>query len=107
MKIIVLLLPFISDTLYNRALKDIFRLAGLNRIVTRLNPVTRLPEQKRLYELASSHMARRTFVGVLHSKNVKNEVISSMTGHSPNSRSYTRYRTVVQELKVDAINTCL
>lgn len=102
-----LLLPFISDTLYNRALKDIFRLAGLNRIVTRLNPVTRLPEQKRLYELASSHMARRTFVGVLHSKNVKNEVISSMTGHSPNSRSYTRYRTVVQELKVDAINTCL
>ena len=35
-------------------------------MVTILNPTTRRQEQKKLYEVASSHMARRTFVGNLY-----------------------------------------
>lgn len=101
------LFPFISDAKYNKVIKAFFRLAGLNRIVTRLNSVTRLPEQKRLYEIASSHMARRTFVGVLYKNEVKDQVISSMIGQSPNSRSYIRYRTIDKEIKVRAIQSFL
>lgn len=62
------LLPFISEQKYNQAIKEAFRLAGLNRIVTVLNPLTREPEQKYLYEVATTHTARRTFIGNMYKR---------------------------------------
>ncbi|MEL7586604.1 MAG: phage integrase SAM-like domain-containing protein [Prolixibacteraceae bacterium] len=100
------LLPFITGQKYNVYLKELFELAGLTRIVTRLNPLTREEEQVRLCDIASSHMARRTFVGTLHKK-VKDSVISSMTGHAPNSRAFTRYYDIDEESKVDAVTNFL
>lgn len=100
------LMPFIVKSKYDEYLKEVFRLAELDRIVTRLNPLTRQEEQVTLSSLASSHMARRTFVGTLHSK-VKDSVISSMTGHSKNSRAFSRYYDIDEETKTDAINNFL
>lgn len=97
------LLPYISDQRYNDYIKDIFEEAELNRIVTRLNPKTGEPEQIELYKIASSHMARRAFVGNLYGK-VDNGIISSMSGHVPGSKSFTRYYDVSEELQLKAIN---
>lgn len=99
-----MLLPFISDVNYNLAIKDMFRLAGLNRKVARLNPITRLEEHLPLNEVASSHLARRTFIGNLYKKVKDPNLISSMSGHSPNSKAFARYRSIDNEDKKEALN---
>ena len=43
--------PFISDQKYNDAIKEIFRICGVTRIVTVLNPVTSEEEKKLLMRL--------------------------------------------------------
>ncbi len=54
------LLPFISEQKYNDAIKKIFKLIGIDRIVTILDPLTHDEVKRPLYEVASSHLARRT-----------------------------------------------
>lgn len=88
---------------YNRKIKDCFKYAHLNRMVTILNPKTRVAEQKPLYEVASSHLARRTFSGNLYNKIHDPNIISAMTGHSENSKAFNRYRTITDETKQEAI----
>jgi len=97
------LLPFISDQKYNKYLKDLFEKAELTRMITRLNPTTRKEEQVRLCDIASSHMARRAFIGNLYGK-VDSGIISSMSGHIQGSKAFTRYYDVSKELQQQAIN---
>jgi len=97
------LLPFISGQRYNEYIKELFEGVGLTRIVTRLNPTTNEEEHVRLCDIASSHMARRAFVGNLYGK-VDNGIISSMSGHAPGSKAFTRYYNVSNDLQKDAIN---
>ena len=42
------------------------RLAGITRVVTIINPTTRKEEQHPICDVASSHMARRNFIGNLY-----------------------------------------
>jgi site-specific recombinase XerD len=100
------LVPYITGQKYNEYLKELFALnsVGLTRPVVRLNPLTRLNETIPLNEIACSHMARRTFIGLLH-KTVKNEVIASMSGHIENSKAFHRYYNVDEESQKDAIKT--
>ena len=100
------LLPFISPQKYNDYIKELFRFANITRTVTRLNPLTRQEERVSIADVASSHMARRTFIGILHRK-VKNEVIGSMSGHSANSKAFSRYYHIEDDTKRDAVNTYL
>lgn len=100
------LLPFISPQKYNDYIKELFRFAHITRTVTRLNPLTRQEERVSIADIASSHMARRTFIGILHKK-VKNEVIGSMSGHSANSKAFSRYYNIEDDTKRDAVNTYL
>ena len=51
------LLPFTSQQQYNRDIKTMFEMAGLDRILTVINPKTREEEKKRLCDIASSHLA--------------------------------------------------
>lgn len=60
------LLPFISPQKYNDEIKQCLKIAGINRIISILNPLTRLEEKHEIWEKASSHMARRTFIGNLY-----------------------------------------
>jgi len=96
------LLPFISKQKYNKGIKDLFKKVKLNRRVVRLNPLTGIEETVKLSDIASSHMARRTFIGVLH-RTRKNEVIASMTGHKENSKAFSRYYAIDDETKKEAI----
>ena len=96
------LMPFITDQKYNDYLKDLFKEVGLTRSVTRQHPTTREQENVRLCDIASSHMARRSFVGNMFGK-VDSAIIASMSGHVANSKSFTRYHDVSRELQQQAI----
>ncbi|MDO9257060.1 MAG: phage integrase SAM-like domain-containing protein [Bacteroidales bacterium] len=96
------LLPFISDQKYNVYLKELFVLAELTRIITRQHPTTREPENVRLCDIASSHMARRTFVGNMFGKK-DSAIIASMSGHVANSKAFARYYNVSEDLQRSAI----
>lgn len=100
------LMPFISPQKYNDNIKYLFCFAGLNRKIVRLNTVTRREEKIEIYKVAGSHLARRTFINILH-KSVKNEVIASMTGHTKDSRAFSRYYDIDKEQKINAIKTVL
>ena len=97
------LMPFITDQRYNEYLKELFEKVELNRIVTRQHPTTREPENVRLCDIASSHMARRSFVGNMFGK-IDSAIIASMSGHVANSKAFTRYYDVSKELQQQAIN---
>ncbi len=101
------LLPFISEQKYNDYIKDLFKLknVAINRMVTIADPKTRENKQVKICDIVSSHMARRTFIGNLHRKNVKNSVIASMSGHAENSRAFNRYYNIDKEDQKSAINT--
>ena len=92
------LLPFISDKNYNEAIKDFFKIVpSLDRIVTILDPVTRL--EKQVWRAASSHMGRRNFCGNLYEAGFRDADIVSMSGHSEGSRAIARYRKVSDQQK--------
>lgn len=98
------LLPFIAQTNYNESIKDIFRLVGLTRFVTILNPKTREEEQRPLNEIASSHLARRTFIGNLYKQVQDPNLIGALSGHCEGSRAFARYRTIDEQMKTDLVN---
>lgn len=97
------LLPFISSQRYNYAIKRIFLAARLTRPVTVLDPLTRKEVQKPLNEIASSHIARRTFVGNLYKKVKDPNLIASMSGHSEGSQAFNRYRHIDEEIKKELV----
>jgi len=98
------LLPFISDQKYNNYIKELFHYVKINRIVTVRNPKTGKDKQVSIADIASSHMARRVFIGGLFGKGVKDSIIASMSGHVPNSKAFSRYYKVEQADQQKAIS---
>lgn len=98
------LLPFTYPQRYNSLIKEAFRVAGLDRVVTVLNPTTRQEEKQRLCDIASSHLARRTFIGNLYSKVKDPAQISALSGHKDGSRAFARYRTIDEQQKKDLVD---
>lgn len=98
------LLPFTFEQEYNRTIKTIFFETGITRNVIVLNTITRYEEIKPINEVASSHMARRYFIGNMYNKIQDPSLISSLTGHVPGSKSFERYRTIDKEVKKKLVN---
>ena len=98
------LFPFTSQQHYNLAIKEMFKMAGLDRVVTVLNPTTREEEKRPLYEVASSHMARRTFVGNLYKQVKDPNLICPMSGHKVGSKAFARYRAIDEDLMKETVN---
>lgn len=97
------LLPFISSQKYNVAIKSIFKECGITRMVTVLNPTTGKEEQRPISEIASSHLARRTFVGNLYKKVKDPNLVGSLSGHKEGSRAFARYRDIDDDIKEEII----
>lgn len=97
------ILPFVSAQKYNDYIKECFKQAGLTRIVTVLNPLTREPEQRPLWEVASSHMARRTFVGNLYKQVKDPALIGALSGHKDGSKAFARYRDIDESMKTELV----
>lgn len=97
------LFKYINKQDYNEHIREVLRICGINRNIVRLNPTTREPETVRICDAASSHMARRTFIGNLYKKVKDQNLISSMTGHGVNSKAFARYREIDDDIKTQTI----
>ena len=97
------LLPFISEQKYNDAIKKIFKMAGVDRIVTILDPLTHNEVKRPIYEVASSHLARRTFIGNIYKKVKDPNLVSALSGHKEGSKAFRRYRDIDEEMKKDLV----
>lgn len=97
------LFPFISEQKYNKAIKECFKIAGCNRLVTVIDPLTREPIQKPLYKVVTSHTARKTFIGNMYKKVKDPDLVSSLSGHKEGSRAFRRYRNIDEEIKKDLV----
>lgn len=98
------LFPFISGQKYNDAIKEIFKIAGITRKVEVRNALTGEIEQRPINEVASSHLARRTFVGNLYFRVQDPNLIGKMSGHTEGSKAFSRYRKIEDETLKDAID---
>lgn len=97
------LLPCISDQNYNYAIKEVFTAAGLTRSVTILNPTTREEEKRPLNEVASSHLARRCFIGNLYKRVKDPNLIGKLSGHVEGSKAFARYRDIDEDMKRELV----
>ena len=98
------LLPFIASQKYNDFIKDIFLLCGITRNVTIWNSTIGKEEQHPLNELASSHLARRTFIGNLYKKVQDPNLIGKLSGHVEGSKAFARYRAIDDEMKQNLVD---
>lgn len=98
------ILPLMAQQRYNEYIKYVFRACGITRIVSVINPTTGEVEQKSIAEIASSHLARRTFVGNLYNKVQDPNLVGSLSGHKEGSRAFARYRTINIDIKADLID---
>lgn len=98
------LFPFITDQKYNDAIKDVLKACGITRDITKLNSVTGEEEHFPLWAVASSHLARRTFIGNLYREIKDPNIISSMSGHAKGSKAFNRYRDIDDDVKDDVVS---
>ena len=98
------LLPLISQQKYNVAIKNMFLAAGLTRPVVVYNPTTSEQEIRPLNEVASSHLARRCFIGNLYKQVKDPNLVGALSGHKEGSRAFARYREIDEDMKRDLVS---
>lgn len=98
-------LPRMSNQVFNRDLKKLFKFAKLNRqievIKVKGGVISR--EFKPLHKLATSHMARRNFIGISIEKKIQTEVIKAISGHIKDSKAFSRYYDINDDQKLKAM----
>lgn len=98
------LLPFVCAQKYNKEIKRVFEAVGITRSVTILDTVTQTPKQVKICDVASSHMARKTFCGTMFNEGVDSSIICAMSGHVEGSAAFARYHNIDMGLMRIAIN---
>lgn len=98
------LFPFVSQQQYNDDIKAMLKEAGITRMVTILNPTTRKEEKRPIYEVASSHMARRTFIGNLYKKVKDPNLVGKLSGHKEGSKAFARYRDIDDDMAKELVS---
>lgn len=99
-----LLMPFLNSVEYNVLLKTVFKLAELDRVIIQYDRDKKKEVIYKLWDFASSHLARRTFVDILCQAGEPIHVVASMSGHSENSKAFDRYRRRPEQLQINAVN---
>jgi len=97
------LFPYISDQKYNQAIKKAFTIAGLTRKVSTLDPLTREQVIRPLNEIASSHMARRSFIANLYRQVKDPNLVGALSGHKEGSKAFVRYREIDEDMKKELV----
>ena len=92
------LFPFTNSIQYNVDIKIVLKEAGITRLVPIRETMTGKTELRPINEVASSHMARRTFVANLYRETPDPNIISVMSGHVQGSRSFERYRSITDDI---------
>jgi len=93
-------LPVPCNQDYNKFLKVLAKLAGLNEIITLVHYAgdNRIERSFEKWQLISSHSARRSFITNGLSLGIGTEVIMSWTGHK-SEESFKAYYEIVRERK--------
>ena len=99
------LMPFVSEQRYNDYIKQIFKVCGITRQVIWRNPTTGKSEIRPINEVASSHLARRTFCGNLYRQVKDPNLIGAMSGHTAGSKAFARYRNIDDDILTEVIST--
>jgi len=97
------LFPYRNLTMYAFGIKMLLLLCGIDRMVMARDPDTKEFDHFPLYMVASTHTARKTFIANIYKKVKDPNLICSMTGHVPGSKSFRRYRKIDDECKWDAL----
>ena len=84
-------------------MSGIFKKAGVTYLVTELDTLTRTEKKVPINEIASSHMARRTFIGNIYKLVKDPNLVSALTGHAEGSRAFNRYRDIDIDMKRDLV----
>ena len=100
-----LLVPVPTGQQYNYRIRKAFKASGIDRKVTIRDSHSGLPRQVWLSDVATSHMARRTFVGCLYEEGFRESDICSMSGHQERSISIQRYRRTSDDIKQKMIDS--
>ena len=74
------------------------------RPVVVYNPTTSEQEIRPLNEVASSHLARRCFVGNLYKQVKDPNLVGALSGHKEGSRAFARYRAIDEDMKRDLVS---
>lgn len=98
------LFPLIAQQNYNYAIKDVFHKVGIERMVTVRNTLTGENEQKSIADVASSHMARKTFIGNLYKQVKDPNLVGKLSGHKEGSHAFARYRNIDDDLVKEMSN---
>lgn len=97
------LLPHISPQQYNDGIKELLKSLDISRKVIILDKHTMTKKSVPLYEVISSHNARKTFIASLKKAGNDDSVIASMSGHIKGSKAFGRYYAVDDEQKEAAM----
>lgn len=97
------LLPFVLPQDYNEAIKLVLYRANITRQVVILDPQTRSEKKVSIASIAASHLARRTFTGLLYKQVKDPNLVGSLTGHVEGSRAFVRYRNIDEDMKRDLV----
>jgi len=57
-----------------------------------------------MHEVASSHMARRTFIGNIYKKVKDPNLVGALSGHKKGSKAFSRYREIDEEMKKELVS---
>ena len=68
------------------------------------NALTGNFELRPINEIASSHLARRTFIGNAYFKVSDPNIIGKMSGHVDGSKAFKRYRNIEDDTLRNVIN---
>jgi len=76
--------PDMEEQVYNRQLKDIARIAGLDRTIERIKEKKgeKVIQQNPLHEILSSHVGVKTFITLCVQKGISPKTVSKYTGKS-------------------------
>ena len=97
------LLPKICQNVYNRQIRKLLKLLDINRMVSVIDNDTREPVLKPISEIATTHTARKTFIGNLYKKVKDPSLVASLSGHTDGSRAFARYREIDNDMKRDLV----
>lgn len=89
-----LLFDLPSHKNYDVDLQAILTICGIQRPVLFRDPKTGGLSYKPICEVATSHIARKTFIGNAYKMVKDPDLIGKMSGHIEGSRSFNRYRTI-------------
>ena len=76
-------LPLISEQKFREYLKEVFKLAGFNDVKIKETKIGKIVQEKEvpMYELISTHTARRSFITHMLNSGVPAKAIMAITGH--------------------------